>query len=319
MRTRAQRRRPGPGRGAVAPGRELGRELADAFVLAAVERDLREIEDRRRLDRVLAMRPSSGISSNDALDVVPAARREVGAHEVGRQAALPDAVAPASRERDAALDRLLGFLPAPRERQQVGEVHACPQRAAVDARLLGEHERLSHQAEALVRAALEEERLVDQGLHDDLGQPEPLGELERPFDVRDALRRCGPRRRGGGRAGRRRSRSRSRRPRPRGRASALSSRLTPSSIRPVTKNTSPSRTSARAASASLAGLAQDLDCLLEQRHGLVEPAAHDRELARPRERAAALGVPRRRDRRHARTRAAPRARRRATRRARRRA
>ncbi len=60
------------------------------------------------------------------------------------------------------------------------------------ARLLGEDERLAHQAEALVRPALQDQRLVDQRLDDDVGQTEPLAQLERPLDVRHRLLAAAP-------------------------------------------------------------------------------------------------------------------------------
>ena len=58
-----------------------------------------------------------------------------------------------------------------------------PQHSSVGAGLLGEDERLAHQAEALVRPPLEDERLVVQRVDHDLGQPEPLAELERALDM----------------------------------------------------------------------------------------------------------------------------------------
>ena len=71
----------------------------------------------------------------------------------------------------------------PARAEQIAEVHAGPQHSSVEGGLLGEHERLAHEAEALVRPPLEDQRLVVQRVDHDLGQPEPLAELERALDM----------------------------------------------------------------------------------------------------------------------------------------
>ena len=213
-----------------------------------------------------------------ALDVVPPTGGEVVAHEVGRQAPLPGAVSAPSRQSDAVLDRLQRLLQTPGIRQQVREVHARSERAALDARLLGEHERLAHQAQALVAPALQEETLVDQCLHDHVVEPEPLGEVEGTLDVRHGL------------VGATLEPEDARELRTHGRDGtlvALGLVTAEGAVEPRHGLLDASRDQEQVAESHLrprdvgpvARLLEDGDCLLQQSLGLVHAAAHDGELA----------------------------------------